>query len=210
MAATSGKAVASLICGIVNLMGLFLLIPVAIAAIILGHIARSEIRKSAGRLKGGGMAMAGLILGYGSALTPLILIVAAIAIPNLLSARKSANEASALGAVRTIHSAAVAYHSMYPDKGFPATLEDMGQPRNGQGQVTGAGLLDDTLISGMKSGYRFRYAASDTEGDGVIDAYTVTAEPVSEATGRRHFYSDQSGIIRAEIGTSAGPESPPI
>ncbi|MGC1167958.1 MAG: DUF4190 domain-containing protein, partial [Candidatus Acidiferrales bacterium] len=72
---TSGKAIASLICGIFTLF-----LPASIAAIILGHLSLSEIRKSAGRLGGRGVASAGLVLGYaGIALIPFILIIAAIA-----------------------------------------------------------------------------------------------------------------------------------
>jgi len=90
---SSGKATASMVCGI-----LFFLWPfTAVAAVILGHIALSEIKKSAGRLAGRGMAMVGLILGYiGVAFVPCILIIAAIAIPNLLRSRMAVNEASAV------------------------------------------------------------------------------------------------------------------
>jgi len=89
---TSGKAIGSLVSGIFGL----LIFPAAIAAIVLGHISRSEIRKSAGRLKGAGLALGGLIMGYlGLSVIP-ILIIAAIAIPNLLRARIAANEASAI------------------------------------------------------------------------------------------------------------------
>src|ERR1700691_160788 len=99
---TSGKAIASLVCGI---FGFFL---VSIAAVILGHLAHSEIRKSAGRLGGAGIATAGLVLGYlGIAVIPFILIIAAIAIPNLLRARIAANEASAVGSLRTYNTAMV-------------------------------------------------------------------------------------------------------
>jgi len=69
----------------------------AVAAIILGHLALSEIKKSAGRLKGQGLATAGLILGVcGDRIDPRDLIIAAIAIPNLLRAKMAANEASSL------------------------------------------------------------------------------------------------------------------
>src|SRR6266851_3718571 len=72
---TSGKAVASLICGIISIF------PFCVAAIILGHIAVSQIGKSAGRLTGKGVAIAGLVLGYlGLVAIPFILIIAAIAI----------------------------------------------------------------------------------------------------------------------------------
>jgi Domain of unknown function (DUF4190) len=82
-AETSGKAIASLVCG------LFLFaFPMSILAIIFGHLSLSEIRKSAGRLQGQGMAITGLVLGYlGVAAIPVILIIGAIAIPNLLRAR---------------------------------------------------------------------------------------------------------------------------
>jgi Domain of unknown function (DUF4190) len=96
-AQTSGKAIASLVCG------LFLFaFPLSILAVIFGHLSVSEIRKSSGRLKGEGIAIAGLVLGYvGLAVIPLILIIAAIAIPNLLRARMAANESSTVASVRT-------------------------------------------------------------------------------------------------------------
>ena len=102
---TSGKAVASLVLGI----GIFLFsILTGIPAIIFGHLAKSDIRKSGGRLQGDGMALAGLILGYLSvAFIPVVLILAAIAIPNLLRSKMVANEASAVGSMRAIVTAAV-------------------------------------------------------------------------------------------------------
>src|SRR5712691_6656929 len=104
-AETSVKAIVSLICGL-----FFFFLPFSIVAIIFGHLSLSEIRKSAGRLKGHGMAVAGLVLGYfGIAAIPVILIIAAIAIPNLLRARMAANEASAVGWVRTVNTAETAY-----------------------------------------------------------------------------------------------------
>ncbi len=76
---TSVKATLSLVCGL-----LFFIPFLFIAAIVLGHLALSEIRKSAGRLKGEGIAIAGLVLGYIEvAGIPFILIIAAIAIPKL-------------------------------------------------------------------------------------------------------------------------------
>jgi hypothetical protein len=76
---TSGKAIASLVCGI-----LFFVLPSAIVAIILGHLSYSEIGRSPGKIRGKGMALTGLMLGYlGIAFIP-ILIIAAIVISNLL------------------------------------------------------------------------------------------------------------------------------
>lgn len=104
---SSGKALASLI------FGLFCFVfPPAVVAVIFGHLSLSEIRKSGGRLTGHGMAMAGLILGYiGIAFVPLILIFAAIAIPNLLRAKMAADQASAVGSLRVILSAEETYSS---------------------------------------------------------------------------------------------------
>ena len=81
----SGKALASLICGVV-----FFFWPLsAIAAVVLGHLALADIQRSAGRLAGRGMAIGGLVTGYiGTSLLP-ILIIAAIAIPNLLRSRRA-------------------------------------------------------------------------------------------------------------------------
>jgi Domain of unknown function (DUF4190) len=76
---TSGLAIASLISGF-----LFFIFPAGVLAVVFGHVARSQIRKSAGRLKGAGIALAGLILGYaGIALVVVILLIAAFAIPKL-------------------------------------------------------------------------------------------------------------------------------
>src|SRR5580698_2032302 len=148
---TSGKAIASLVCGI---FGFFL---GSIAAVILGHMAHSEIRKSAGRLGGAGIATAGLVLGYlGIAVIPFILIIAAIAIPNLLRARIAANEASAVGTLRVIDSGALTYATEFQN-GFPARFEVLG---GAGGSVTcdHAQMLDDTLVrTHQKSGYIFTY-----------------------------------------------------
>src|SRR5437016_838499 len=96
---TDGKAIGSLICGILSVTILSLL--AGIPAIILGHLSRSGIKKSMGRLKGEGMALAGLIMGYVSlAIIPFILIIAAIAIPSLLRARQAANESAAVASLR--------------------------------------------------------------------------------------------------------------
>ena len=199
---TSGMAVGSLICGI-----LFAFLPAAITAVVLGHISRSEIRRSAGRLKGDGMALAGLILGYvGISFIPIIMIIAAIAIPNLLRSRMAANEASAVGSLRNLNTAAVIYSTQCG--GFPATLATMGPPVNG---CTTADLIDSVLASGSKTGYTFTYAAGDADGDGRMDTYTVTAVPASVGTtGQRRFFIDESGVIRVNVSGVADVNSTPI
>ena len=116
-----GKAVVSLICGL-----LFFIPLLFIVAIVFGHLALSEIRKSAGRLKGEGLAIAGLVLGYLWIVgIPILLIVAAIAIPNLLRARMAANESSAVASVRTLVAAEAAYASAHPEQGYTCFLSDL-------------------------------------------------------------------------------------
>jgi type IV pilus assembly protein PilA len=191
-APTSGKALASMITGI---FGLLFFLP-AIAAIILGHLSRSDIRKSNGRLQGNGMAIAGLIMGYGAfAFLPFILIIAAIAIPNLLRARIAANEASSLASIRTIHAAEVAYLSAYPATGFACSLASLG----GSGPSPSAEhalLIDDQLASGQKSGYRF--AMENCVNTETEHKFQVVAYPFApNQTGVRTFCTDESGVIKS-------------
>src|SRR5215472_15481199 len=114
---TDGKAVGSLILGILAIFPFGFL--AGIPAVVLGHLSKSTIAKSMGRLKGEGMATAGLIMGYFSvAFVPLILIVAAVAIPNLLRARMAANESAAPSTVRSVNTAQAAYTTQFPAKGY--------------------------------------------------------------------------------------------
>lgn len=209
-APTDGKAVASLILGILSMtiMSIFAGIP----AVILGHMSRANIKRSMGKLKGEGLALAGLIMGYISFLAiPFILIIAAIAIPNLLRSRMAANEASAVGSLRTINTAEVTYSTMY-EKGFSKDLESLAGTSCGTPDPEHACLIDSILAGGQKSGYRFSFRSSDSDDDGKIDQYFVSAEPVSpNSSGRSTFCSTEDGIIRKEAdGRECTPESPPI
>jgi type II secretory pathway pseudopilin PulG len=207
----SGKAIGSLIFGI-----FVFFFPASLVAVILGHLSLSEIRKSAGRLKGEGLATVGLILGYtGLAGIPIILIVAAIAIPNLLRAKMAANEATAVGSLRMYNTAALSYAERCPDKGFPASAANLGPgPDNSAlGDCSNAKLIEKTLSlpKSIKSGYVFIYQARDTDSDGHVRKSAVSAEPVAPGTtGNRHFYTDETGVIRMETTGGAGSESPPL
>jgi hypothetical protein len=124
---TSGKAITSLICS------LLFFIPLAfIAAIVFGHMGLSEIKKSTGRLKGKGLAIAGLVLGYvWVVFISIILIVAAIAIPNSLRARIAANESSAVYGVRRLVNAETTYAFRHPDLGlYMLPLRSIGRKLN--------------------------------------------------------------------------------
>jgi len=187
---TSGKAIASLVCGLFSLI-----FPAAIAAIILGHVSRSEIRKSGGRLKGNGLALTGLIFGYmGIAMIP-VLIIAAIAIPNFLRARIAANEASAVSSVRSIIAAENTFRETYPDQGYSCSLQNLG---GSGGSATGAGLIDQELASGQKHGYIMQLENCSQEG------YSVSAQPVTRnTTGSRTFCAHEDGVVRASRGSRA-------
>lgn len=190
-AQTDGKAIASLVLGILSLtiFSIFAGIP----AVILGHVSRSNIKKSMGRLKGEGVALAGLIMGYISflAIPFIILIIAAIAIPNLLRARISANESAAIEAVRDINTAAVSYQERDQRRSFPSDLKQLRSADH-------AGQISREVADGRKSGYAFAYTPQDTEGDQVVDGYFVVAIPLTPgSTGQRSFCSDQTGVIRS-------------
>lgn len=203
---TSGKAVASLV------LGIFPVIPLvgSILAIVFGHMSRGEIRRSAGRLKGEGIALAGLILGYlGVAVLPFILIIAAIAIPNLLRARLAANQASAVGSLRIINVAEATYATTYAT-GFSRDLSSLGGDGK-QPSKDSARLIDSILAGGTKSGYRFTYTAGPSDQNGGVTTYTVQADPiVSGNTGENHYFTDQTGVIRQETGRPADSNSPPL
>jgi len=185
---TSGKAIASLVCGILHIFPLF------VVAIILGHISLSEIKKSSGRLKGEGLALAGLILGYlGIVFIPIILIVAAIAIPNLLRARIPADEAGAVASVRELSTAEVRYEMMHHAAGFSCNFSDL------------SGLISSDLIAGFKNGYAFFLQGCDANrAADPISKFQITAVPkVPNTTGRRAFCTDETAVIRVDQEGSA-------
>ena len=124
----------------------------------------------------------------------IILIIAAIAIPNLLKARISANESSAVGTMRSVSTAAVQYSAQCPALGFPANITVLGP---GPGDCTGAGIIDAVQVTNTKSGYNFAYAAGAANAAGVVTGYTYNADPINRGiTGQRSFFLDQSGVIR--------------
>ena len=137
----------------------------------------------------------------------IILIIAAIAIPNLLRSRMAANEASAVGSIRSINTAAVTYSSTYPAAGYPQTLKQLA-PATGASS-TSADLIDSVLASGTKSGYMFSMAAI---GSGTpLTGYSVGGDPVAQNTsGTRGFYSNQSGVIRYFSASGAASSDSPL
>lgn len=132
----------------------------------------------------------------------IILIIAAIAIPNLLRAKMAANEASAVGSIKTIQTAEITFSSSYPTVGFAPTLAALGPNGNPcTPSSTNACLIDSVLAGGVKSGYNF--AATGTGGPPAVQYY-ATAIPVSvNQTGIRSFCSFEDAVIRVQP-TGAG------
>lgn len=138
----------------------------------------------------------------------IILIIAAIAIPNLMRSKMAANEASAVGSLRTINTSCVEYSTTY-GIGFPAALANLG-PAASASSAT-ADLIDSVLAAGTKSGYTFTYTAGTADAAGNVDDYQLTAAPVVPGTsGQRYFYTDQTGVIRANATGAATSTSTPI
>ncbi len=141
----------------------------------------------------------------------IILIIAAIAIPNLLRSRMAANEASAVGSLRTINTAEVTYSTTYTSIGFAALGALGGAAPCTTATSAGACLLDDVLSNTkVKSGYNF--AVANLTGSPVIVTYNVTAVPtVVGQSGQRGFFTDQSGVIRYTLdGTAPTNASPAL
>jgi type IV pilus assembly protein PilA len=139
----------------------------------------------------------------------IILIIAAIAIPNLLRSRMAANEASAVGSLRTINTACVTFSTTYPTVGYPTALTAIGPAGSSGASSTTADLVDSVLSAGTKSGYTFVYVQNSTNTPSV--GYSVVADPASRGTtGQRGFYTDQSGVIRANSTATASSSDSPL
>jgi len=139
----------------------------------------------------------------------IILIIAAIAIPNLLRARIAANESSAVASVRTLNTAQISYNSAYPTVGFASTLGALSGTSCAPPSSTGACLIDTQLSSGTKSGYRF--ALSGVSGTPAA-TYQIAGSPLTaNQTGVRSFCSVADAVVRyssAALTSCAGTESP--
>ena len=138
----------------------------------------------------------------------IILIIAAIAIPNLLRSKMAANEASAVATLRTLNTSAVAYSTTFGN--YPPTLASMGPIASGGTPTsTTADLVDSVLGKdpATKSGYTFVYAGSGSP----TSSYTITATPLTiGSTGQRGFFTNQSGVIRVDNSGAATSSSTPL
>jgi prepilin-type N-terminal cleavage/methylation domain-containing protein len=140
----------------------------------------------------------------------IILIIAAIALPNLLAGKMSANEASAVESVRSIQSAETAYSTTYPSVGYSTTLSQLSGAGSAACTATSAQacLIDSVLASGVKSGYQITW-----NGDGLTPSvyYSINADPLARgSSGRRSFFTDYPGVIRYNESAPASVSDPAI
>ena len=136
----------------------------------------------------------------------IILIIAAIAIPNLLRARMAANESSAVASIRTITTGEVTYQTAYPTVGYAAGLTNLGGALGAAcvPSSTTACLIDSVLsnngnpAASGKSGYSFT-TGTGTVVAGVNVGYTVVAVPLAiNQTGIRGFCAEEDAVVRVD------------
>jgi type IV pilus assembly protein PilA len=144
----------------------------------------------------------------------IILIIAAIAIPNLLRARISANESSAASSVRTTNTGQVSYYSTYPNIGYSPTMFALGPPAitgcPATGPVAANACLIDFVLAGAttvataKSGYYFGMGV--VAGGGINQGYTTGgAAAAFNQSGVRGFCSSEDGVIHFNPSQNAAP-----
>ncbi|MGD0697150.1 MAG: prepilin-type N-terminal cleavage/methylation domain-containing protein [Terriglobia bacterium] len=157
----------------------------------------------------------------------IILIIAAIAIPDLLKSRQAANQASAVGSLRTMNTSEVTYSSTYT-LGFSYSLAALDGPSGGVSSAANAGLIDSILGGGIKSTYGFSYSANPASPSTAVacanpptqnsvaasvnvTSYTITASPILCVAGNGNYYfTDQSGVIRMNNGQVATSTDNPL
>lgn len=191
-----GLAVASLVLGVVGLPTLGLLGVGAITGLVLGTMALMRVNKRPHEYGGRGLAIGGIVVNAVSLLIiPVVGIIAAVAIPNLLASRRAANEGSAISNVRALARAEEVFTSTHD--GTPGIYDDL----------KNAGLLTEELLHGESHGYRFDV---NVEGNNFVVLATPVKYPTSGV--RSFYYSSDDQLIRAgnERGARATSETAPL
>ena len=151
----------------------------------------------------------------------ILLILAAIAIPDLLKSKTAANQASAVGSLRLIVTAEVSYVATYTI-GYSSTLIALDGTAVPSTSAS-AGLIDTVLASGVKSGYNIYYVpcvvpavpndgtlAPGPCGTTPIQNYEVSGNPSAGTGFGNYYFSDPSGVIRQNSSAPAGPADTPV
>ena len=140
----------------------------------------------------------------------IILIIAGIAVPNLMRARLAANESGAVQSVRTLTTGETTYASSCTDVGFSASITEL---NTGAICASGKNIIDSVLGGSdpsFKSGYKFTYVPAAI--GGLNTTFTITGLPIAlGVTGNRGFFADQTGVIRYTVnGSAPTPVSSPL
>ena len=137
----------------------------------------------------------------------IILIIAAIAIPNLLRSKMSANNSAAASTMRTINTAEVTYSTSYPTSGYANTLFQLGPPAGGctTANATNACLIDSVIGCNatpcVKSGFNYYLTSVGTTAP--IGDYTLTADPITwDSTGNKTYCSLADAVIKSHTGAT--------
>jgi hypothetical protein len=107
---------------------------------------------------------------------------------------------SAIGSLRELNNSAHAYAAAHPENGFPRSIEEMHS----------AGLVNDTLGHGLKNRYRYAYLPRISIKDGSVQGYEIRGDPIDGWPKRWHFYTNETGVIRAKEGAAANEASPSL
>jgi type IV pilus assembly protein PilA len=135
----------------------------------------------------------------------IILVIVAIAIPNLLRSRMAANQASAVESLRVLGTAEVTYAAVY-GTGYSPTLPALGPvPAGAVATASAAGLIDDLLAGGHKSGYDFTYTPTLLDFTGRYNGFVILANPTEVGiSGLDYYYTDETHLIRMNTTAQAG------
>src|SRR5215471_9107104 len=203
---TDGQATASMIFGILSLTcfwGVF-----GVPAVIFGHMAKSNIRRSMGQLGGDGMAMAGLIMGYISIAVSLV-IGFALVVPNLQRARMEESESAAKSTMRKLNTSQVIYATRYSNAGYARNLAALGPGPggvcSGEGNEAHACLVDSLLGCDVtwcnKGSYSYNLTGADCASQEGCRDYVIVATPIA-ARGDTRFCSTSDAVLRSQNGGS--------
>jgi len=174
-----------------------------LAAAFCGHWALRRLR--AGHQDRRRFTKAIALLGVGVGYLEIAILFLIATVPHHHGNPMAAHEASAVGSLRTLHWAASKYQTTHPEKGFPADLQSLSIK---SGNLDESSAIDPALANGTKSGYRFTYIPETRDAEDCIRHYEIHADPVEQdKTGVRHFYTDDTGVIRYELAYTAKSDS---
>lgn len=150
----------------------------------------SELSERVRRSRQAGFSLIELLI-----VIAIILVILAIALPQVNKSLMNANEMAAVKQIHTIQTGQTQYYSQFGK--YAASLKELGPPAGGAAGPAASDLIPGSLSSGTHSGYTFTVSGS-------AEGYAITANPVAfNSTGRRTFYSDQSLVIRQNWGNQA-------